>query len=386
MDARTIFVTVSVMVLANGAVLANIQRDLPDVLRPSAVRWQIATLLVAIGSAFFAFGDAMPIPILVTIANCALAAGLTFYHWAIQRFYGKEPSVLEPVICVAIVGIVYWFSAVTPNFTLRVVLVSILWTVILGRSAWLLHAQRQGDPSRSRRMLFLIYGTLLAFVVLRAVLYLRENLPAVFSAASADTVINLVSPVVMALLPVVGTTAFTLMCIDRMRRELQVVAATDYLTGLANRRTLDERGGELVARARQRRRGLAAVVIDLDGFKGVNDTYGHAAGDKVLVHAANHLRRAARRHDVVVRSGGEEFVLLLDDVDAPAATAIAERIRVAIGAEPCVFDATAIPVTVSAGVAVFRPDDPDFEAVIRRADRALYRAKSSGRDRVEVAA
>lgn len=383
MEARTIFITVAVMVLANGAVLANIQRDLPEALRPSAIRWQIATLLIAIGSGFFAFGTALPVPILVVLANCALVVGLTFYHWAIQQFYGESPSAVDAVISATLVACTYWFSAVYPNFTLRVLLVSLCWIAILGRSLLTLRRYRCEDPSRSRRMMLVIYAVVLVFVIVRASLYLREGFPAVFTVASRDIAINLASPVIMALLPVVGTTAFTLMCVDAMRRQLQVAASTDYLTGLANRRTLDARGQEMVAGSGGR--GFAALVFDLDDFKGVNDTYGHAAGDRVLVHAANQLSRLAREGDLVVRSGGEEFVILMKDADRAAALALAERMRASIEEGVVRVGAENIRVTVSAGVAVYRPDDRGFDGVVRRADRALYRAKLGGRNQVQLA-
>lgn len=383
MVARTIFLTIALMVLANGAVLANILRDLPEALRPSAIRWQVATLLVATGSGLFAFGNVLPVPILVVLGNCTLIVGLSFYHWGIQRFYGETPSAVDVLILGALVAITYGFSAVYPNFTLRVILVSLCWVAILGRSLRTLHRHRHEDPSRSRRMMMIIYAVVLVFVIVRALFYLREGLPAIFTVASRDIAINLASPVIMALLPVVGTTAFTLMCVDAMRRQLEVAASTDYLTGLANRRTLDARGQDMVTASAGR--GIAALVFDLDGFKGVNDTYGHAAGDGILIYAAKHLSALARAGDLVVRAGGEEFVILMKDSDEAAALALAEQVRAAIEAGVCRVGASDIRITVSAGVAVYRPDDGGFDGLVRRADRALYQAKLAGRNQVHLA-
>lgn len=385
MDVQTIFITAAVMVLANGAVLANIQRDLPNELGPASNRWQIATLLIALGGGFFAFGKALPIPVLVTIANGALITGLTFYHWSIRRFYGEEPSAVDAAACVFVMAIVYWFSAVTPHFTLRLSLVGIVWVVILARTLHTLHRHRLDDPSRSRHMLVALYWLLLCFVVLRAGLYIKADLPREFTVASGGTPINLGSPIIMALLPVIGTTVFSLMCVDRMKRQLQVTATTDYLTGLSNRRILAERGESLHARALGGNGSLAVLVFDIDHFKGINDTHGHSAGDKVLVHVAGRLRALTGPDDIVVRSGGEEFVVLLDAAGKAQALARAERIRAAIAAEPCPAGLVAVAVTVSAGVAVLDRDDPDFDTLFRRADRALYRAKNEGRNRVSFA-
>lgn len=385
MDAGTIFTTVALMVLANGAVLASIQADLPDELRPAARRWQIATVLVAVGCGIFAFGDGLPIPFMVTVANGLLVAGLTFYLWAVQRFHGERPSALEAGFCVLVVAGVFWFSAFVPNFTLRVCIISVFWASILGRTAWILHRHGRASPSRSRRMLLAIYVALIACVVARAGLYVHEGMPAVFTAASSDAAINLVSPIVMALLPVVGTTAFALMCVDRVRRQLQTAASTDHLTALANRRVLAGRGEALLARATRGGGGFAAVVFDLDHFKAINDSHGHAVGDRALVHAAATLRAAARENDLAARSGGEEFVLLIDGADEDAAFAVAERVRATLAATPFAAGDIRVPLTVSAGVTAWRPGDAAFDTMLRRADRALYRAKAGGRDRVERA-
>ena len=132
-----------------------------------------------------------------------------------------------------------------------------------------------------------------------------------------------------------------------------------------------------------RRAPLTLMIFDIDHFKQVNDTYGHDCGDEVLKGFADRLRGIIRGGDLLCRLGGEEFVIVMPGVDVEAATRIAERARLAIEEEPFVIDPNgrAIPVTVSIGVAERGADD-DAGSLYRRADRALYRSKSEGRNRV----
>ena len=166
--------------------------------------------------------------------------------------------------------------------------------------------------------------------------------------------------------------------------ETRRLASTDALTALANRRAATIRLDELARRA-PGAGDLAIALIDLDYFKSVNDTYGHASGDRVLCHVAEVLRAVARGNDLTARWGGEEFLLVLDGTSATAARAVAERVRGSIARTPCRLEnGKSVPITVSVGVATF--DGSGLDAFIDAADRALYRAKSLGRNRVEVAA
>ncbi|MBU6272292.1 MAG: diguanylate cyclase [Betaproteobacteria bacterium] len=170
-------------------------------------------------------------------------------------------------------------------------------------------------------------------------------------------------------------------------QELRLQATTDYLTGLANRRYFMDRLEAEFSRFRRRpTHQTCLLALDLDHFKRVNDTHGHAAGDQVLRHVAELMRQTVRRPDVLSRSGGEEFLLLLPDTGRDAAVALAERIRRRVAGTPTVIDGLSIPVTISIGVSALNPADSNRDAVLARADAALYEAKRAGRDAVRVAA
>ena len=159
-------------------------------------------------------------------------------------------------------------------------------------------------------------------------------------------------------------------------------AATDSLTGLPNARAVQDTLRRLVAQASRMVWPLSAVLLDLDHFKEVNDTYGHGRGDEVLAAVGIALATIVRESDFVGRYGGEEFVMLLPDTGREAAVGVCERMRVAIS-QIGILDGERI-VSASFGVAVFPEDAPDASRLIRNADRALYRAKANGRNRVEV--
>ncbi|MBA5608848.1 diguanylate cyclase, partial [Duganella sp. FT3S] len=164
------------------------------------------------------------------------------------------------------------------------------------------------------------------------------------------------------------------------------IAYTDPLTRLANRRAFLQQAGAAFAGARRHQRPLALLMIDLDHFKHVNDTYGHAAGDAVLVRTANCMRDSVRRADFPARLGGEEFVVLLPDTGLDDAFEAAERLRRMIEqAPPAEFDGHVITVTASIGVALMQADSKDIASLLHEADLALYRAKETGRNRVALA-
>lgn len=169
--------------------------------------------------------------------------------------------------------------------------------------------------------------------------------------------------------------------VERLRH----LSETDPLTGLLNRRAFLSNAERLVAFARRYGRDLAVVVADIDHFKRVNDTYGHAAGDAVIKDVARRLQGNARDSDLVARFGGEEFVVLLMESDVTAAAAYAERVRAAIQASVVALeDGRGIALTLSLGCTILQAGDRDVQDVIDRADGALYAAKTSGRNRVRV--
>ena len=181
--------------------------------------------------------------------------------------------------------------------------------------------------------------------------------------------------------------AFILMHKERADRETYELATTDPLTGVYNRRTFKELAEPNLSRSRRAHAPVSLLMLDLDHFKRINDTYGHLAGDDVLKAFATLVRNCLRKEDLLARYGGEEFVVLLPGSSQDAAAALAERIREQVAALPMEANGHRARVTVSIGSASEKGDTlPSLEAMLGRADEALYQAKREGRNRVVAVA
>jgi diguanylate cyclase (GGDEF)-like protein len=163
------------------------------------------------------------------------------------------------------------------------------------------------------------------------------------------------------------------------KQRAELLAQTDMLTGLDNRRAFFEHGQVLANYCERSRLPLCVVMIDADHFKQINDRYGHAAGDDVLCHLADKLKLSLRKSDVCGRMGGEEFAMLLPNTQLAEAKALAERFCQSYAATPAHCDGVEIANTVSIGVAC---DGYDIDHLLHCADEALYQAKAAGRNRV----
>lgn len=168
-------------------------------------------------------------------------------------------------------------------------------------------------------------------------------------------------------------------------RQVQELAIHDGLTGLLVRRHFRERLEEEAARARRRRTPLAFLMIDLDYFKGVNDSFGHLVGDVVLREVSRLIQQSVRQIDLVGRFGGEEFAVALPETDRAMALQVAERVRMGVDSTLIRAYDEEVHVTVSIGVAIFPSDASTAEHLIEKADQAMYQAKATGRNRSVIA-
>jgi len=179
---------------------------------------------------------------------------------------------------------------------------------------------------------------------------------------------------------------------DRLRDNVNnslKLAVTDSLTGLYNRRYAMPHLNALIDRAVVDNSGLAVALLDIDSFKAVNDTYGHAVGDEVLKEFAERVRVNLRGMDMTARIGGEEFLGIMPETDLAGAGIVAERLRATIAAKPFKIthpEKDALDITVSIGVAIMSPMHMTAESMLQVADEALYRSKREGRNRVTLAA
>ena len=170
----------------------------------------------------------------------------------------------------------------------------------------------------------------------------------------------------------------------RAQLRIEHLAHFDLVTGLPNRALLADRLAQESARARRSSLGFAVLLFDLDGFKAVNDTWGHAAGDRVLTLVAERAHRCVRASDTVGRLGGDEFLAILPETSLDGASGVAAKLREAL-AQPYALDNATVRLTASIGISLFPDHGVDPEQLQRAADAALYRAKRDGKNRTVLA-
>jgi diguanylate cyclase (GGDEF)-like protein len=213
---------------------------------------------------------------------------------------------------------------------------------------------------------------------------------AILSGGSAGTTasLNLYRAINFLSLPAAynGMGLFTvLMLASDMSKEMKLLALSDALTGVMNRRGFTDAASRAVSASHRKGAPLSAIVCDIDHFKSINDRYGHARGDAALRKFTEHLQHNARPQDAIGRLGGEEFAVLLPDTPLAVAITIAERLHASLSTLVIETGAAPIQIQASFGVAELHGKDDDITRLIERADGALYRSKREGRDRVTVA-
>lgn len=368
-----------------GLLLALVSREFPLMLRPAQRLWVRGNLLQPTGFVLMALRGQIDDLFSVLLANLLIVVAFADYMRALHRLMQRpDPRRAARVAVMVLMLPIIYFTWVDENIAVRIVAASLVLAALAAGSAGVL--LRPGQP-HGRSMAQWVTGC--AFAIGALVLLVRAGVSLVFPAsvehALQSTAVQAMTFLTGALLPMTASYGFLLLCTDRMRLELERSAETDFLTGTLNRRAIESLGTTLVARARRRGRSCALILLDVDNFKRINDELGHPAGDAALREIASRLRQVLREEDLIGRIGGEEFLVLVEDTGADRAGQLAERLRRVLCDAPLALDSGPCPVTISLGVAMLQEDDTGYADLMRRADRALYRAKDAGRDRVEYA-
>ena len=355
-------------------------RDTPE----PGTRWWIAGF-AALASGFCINGLQSLLPPLLGLTGGVTlqVAGIGLLLIGTQRFLSApthiEPWVIAAVIVTAASSILLIYAWPTVNG--RIVLSNVVMAAMLAAYALILMRHAPSElygPSRLMAAAAIVIAVLL---VLRAVVALAS--PPMASALESSLV-NVLVYFCSALAQLALGLGCYFMLMIRRNEALKALSATDPLTGTLNRRGLDVATSRAEHDFRRTGAVYSVIAMDLDHFKRVNDTYGHAAGDAVLQRLAAESRGKLRGDSVMARLGGEEFCILLPGCKCEDAHAVAERIRVGFADAPIEAGQTVIQCSVSMGVAQCHADAADFASVCKNADAALYRAKHGGRNRVET--
>jgi diguanylate cyclase (GGDEF)-like protein len=346
--------------------------------RPAVAHWVAFMLMLALGLALAgARGEARQWWH-YNGTNAVTVLGFALMRRGTERFMGESGHDREQLALVLPVLVLFaWLGPGIEDAPLRIVAAYGLQALILARTLMCVRRALAAEFGRATMLGIVVPGALLVGVLLALGLRQVAAWPQPTEMQTGGR-----ANVALMLTYLGGSALFSFGFLTLVTRRLVVrlrdASMRDELTGLFNRRAMNEALTRGWLRHRRTLAPLAVLVIDLDHFKRVNDTLGHAGGDAVLVRVAALLQSQLRAEDVVGRAGGEEFWLLLPDTTGEHALALAERLRQRVAAED-------LGTTLSIGVALAEAGDEHATQVIARADASLYRAKTRGRNRVEAA-
>lgn len=368
-------------VLAVGwLVVAALQREL----RLAAWHWAGFALLSGISFIAYVAAAHLQQDGLRLVGNLLLVLAMLLQCRGLYLFAGRSPRDGSSVVIALATALALFFWSSTEDAPWRIAAVSAL---AAGCSVWaavtVVRIARGFTETGWIPALFAAPMALGSLVLAaRAVGALMTPQAMVDATSAGDSI-----PMSMAIYWLLLSLSFELtlagLVIVRLLGQLSHTARHDALTGLLNRRAIEEILLQETARATRSGRGFAVAMIDLDHFKGINDRFGHAAGDEVLQSMATALHARLRTSDTLARWGGEEFLVLLPGTDPEAAARVGEQLRAVAADTPLLRDGETIRVTLCVGVAGWA-GEADPSMVVDRADDALYRAKREGRDRVCV--
>lgn len=379
-DLRTIHVTAAISASLCLYMLL-IHRSTPGLRLVRYVTFGFATS--AIGMELMALRGRIPDLFSITVANTLLVVINVFLYWGIADLLRTRLPLrwILPASVAAAAAISLYFSYVTPDVSARVIGIS---TIMVVQYALLVHLlsgrpgpERIHMPRLGLSVLLTFYAEINIYRAWEAHLHDPRSL---LSSAGTST-FSFLTPILTAVMTALGV---MWLAMAQLQLELEAQSQTDSLTGLLNRRALEQVGARALEAARRHRSALSLIILDLDRFKSVNDEHGHDAGDAVLHHAAQCLRDNLRDIDHVARLGGEEFVAVLPDTSHTRAGEIAEELRQQLANLTVEHLSREIHLSASFGVATLLPTDSTWLEILRRGDRALYLAKEQGRDRVAM--
>ncbi|WKB52400.1 GGDEF domain-containing protein [Eleftheria terrae] len=380
MDFSIVAITGSVLGFLLAVLLGLAIRWVPDA--EGARYWALAFVPLSLGSALVGRGEALP-ALLLVLREPLLLSGYGLLLIGLRHYLRlSRPWALAGSVVLASLVVTALFTALLPSVTVRMAVRTTGIALLTGAALWTLRSVTGPTLREVRLYLQVGFGTIAVLALLRAAMFL---LPLPFTATQVMQLYGAASMVTTITIMAV-VTGLALLMTARMNEALAQLTVRDPLTGVFNRRGLEEAVPGTLSFARRVGRPVAVLSCDLDHFKAVNDTYGHAEGDRVLQALGRLLGEHFAQAGLVGRLGGEEFVVLLPGADGEQGSAEAERLRAAIEAHRFErSDGGRLELTASIGVAAQPGEEAHWETLLARADQALYQAKAGGRNRCALA-
>jgi diguanylate cyclase (GGDEF)-like protein len=374
LDLRSIVIMSGVLGLLISMVFLFLRVSYPKSIKGLGF-WAAAPALEFGSALMFGLRGQIPDVLSILCANLALLTGVAFVYFGIQRFFNQAPSFRRVMsLIAALAPFLVWFTVVNPSFNARVLLVTAVWLVVQYMMVMLIW--RLGRPAFATRFTLVVLLSHAGVLLLRFGAALFPPDEGLFEPSRIQTLYIGMNILVL----LAQGFGIILMASDRLHEEFEHAANHDSLTNVLMRRAVIDLCEQELERCRRHGHKMVLLMLDIDHFKAINDTYGHQTGDRVLIDFVNRIAPLLRRSDQFGRFGGEEFVVLLPETSQEEALVVAERIRTHV--ELPVKDMPS--VTVSIGLTSNRPDESKIDGLLARADKALYKAKAAGRNRVEA--
>jgi diguanylate cyclase (GGDEF)-like protein len=348
---------------------------------PGVGQWCVASGLLAVTATLLVLQRS---DIVVMVGSALLVMSALLALQGFRQFFHQQPSIAWEygALGAILIGLVYW-TYISPDVNARAALISGFLAYVRFGIGWVVQRHRPaGRPKYSYH--FVSVAAILGAVV-HAVRCAEYALGLVHETTFLEaTPINVVFLGMATLTLPCLTVGMVMLAHDRIAERMERLATIDDLTGVLGRRAFIARAEALFDVAKAAKSTLSIAILDIDHFKGINDKYGHAAGDRALTHVASIMSRETRRTDVVGRIGGEEFALLLPRTGKEEAARLTNQLRAVVAASVSRDSTADLVCTVSAGVDEFDACDT-LASVMARADAALYAAKADGRNCVMLA-
>lgn len=384
LDIRTVIFLILISASAASVAMLLVARYYPGGVGQAVFRWGLGCGCVALSYLLFALRGVVPDYLSVIFGNGFSMAAVGFFYGAVRALRGEPANWRLPLGFLATVVVSFHYYLLVDNdIAIRTLIVTLCAGVMLMIVG--VEVARIRRPGRGMAIWLLslaFFGTGLLFTLRGFMVLTGRDTPTAFLMPNPLQELSFLG---VFLATVLGAIFFLLLAGEELTAELRRLATRDALTDIYNRRTFDELAGKTLARARRMGGSVALLVMDLDHFKEINDCYGHAAGDAALRLVAGTVAVGLRDQDVFARYGGEEFCVLLPDTEREQARQAAERVRRAIEDAGFAWNGEAARLTVSIGVAAQAGAELELEKLMQAADRAMYRAKETGRNRVEAA-